>query len=146
MGSAAPMMANADTGHAPTSPVAASGGSAAGGAYNAVDRHRPPSPDVHDGASLASRVSEAALFSGADAAVMANAFRTALRKPNFTDRPDEEGESPDSDPSKREPDLLGAALNEEGRDIRSVGSSRGVRVETLSDAGDEDTIHEHHTR
>ena len=28
-------------------------------------------------------------------------------------------------------------LAEEGRDIRSVGSSRGVKVETLSDAADD---------
>lgn len=108
-------------------------------AYGAVATHRPPSPDVHDGASTVSRGSDAALFSGADAAVMADAFRTALRKPNFADRPVEEGESPESDPNNRpnkEPDLLNEALIEEGRDIRSVGSSRGVKVETLSDAGD----------
>jgi len=130
-------MANANN-NEPVSPVVAS-------AYGAVDRHRPPSPEVHDAASVVSRGSDAVLFSGADAAVMANAFRTALRKPNFTDRPDEEGESPDSDPNKlKTGDLLGAALNEEGRDIRSVGSSRGVRVETLSDAGDDnDTIQDH---
>ena len=68
-----------------------------------------------------------------------DAFRAALRKPNFADRPVEEGESPESDPNNRankESDLLNEALTEEGRDIRSVGSSRGVKVETLSDAGD----------
>ncbi len=137
MGSSTPMMANADNGGAPTSPVIAAG------AYGAVDRHRPPSPDMHDGASTMSRGSDAGLFSGADAAVMANAFRAALRKPNFADRPEEEGESPDSHAKNQEPDLLNATLNEEGRDIRSVGSSRGVRVETLSDAADNDTLQDH---
>ena len=137
MGSSTPMMANAEQGGEPTSPVIGAG------VYNAVDRHRPPSPEVQDGASTMSRGSDAGLFSGADAAVMANAFRAALRKPNFADRPDEEGESPDSNARNQEPDLLNAALNEEGRDIRSVGSSRGVRVETLSDAADNDTIQDH---
>lgn len=124
-------MANARNGGEPTSPVVAS-------AYGAVSTHRPPSPEIHDGASTMSRGSDAALFSGADAAVMADAFRAALRKPNFADRPVEEGESPDSDPNRpnKETALLNEALTEEGRDIRSVGSSRGVKVETLSDAGD----------
>lgn len=133
MGSATPMMANASAGE-PASPVVAS-------AYGAVGQHRPPSPEVHDGASTGSG-SDAALFSGADAAVMADAFRAALRKPNFMDRPVEEGESPDSDPNRKETNLLNEALTEEGRDIRSVDSSRGVKVETLSDAADRDTIQE----
>ncbi len=135
MGSSTPMMANAQE---PQSPLVAS-------AFP-VPTHRPPSPDVHDGASTMSHGSESApIFSGADAAVMADAFRAALRKPNFTGRPMEEGESPDSDPTNggnhREPGvLLDRELAEEGRDIRSVGSSRGVRVETLSDA---DTVQDH---
>jgi len=106
---------------------------------------RPHSPEVHDGASTMSRGSEAAPFSTSDAAVMADAFRTALRKPNFENRPDEEGESPDDHngagpgtPSRNF--LLTRELAEEGKDIRSVGSSRGVRVETLSDAADNETI------
>jgi hypothetical protein len=129
-------MRNADTGGEPTSPVVAPG-------FGATQQ-RPPSPEVHDGASAMSRGSDAALFSGADAAVMADAFRAALRKPNFAGRPVEEGESPDSDPSNTTggqqaggSGLLNRELAEEGRDIRSVGSSRGVRVETLSDAGDD---------
>jgi hypothetical protein len=133
MGSSTPMMANNDNG-GPTTPVIAAG------AYGAVDRHRPPSPEMHDGASTLSRGSDGGLFSVADAAVMANAFRAALRKPNFADRPEEEGESPDSNANNQAPDLLNATLNEEGRDIRSVGSSRGVRVETLSDEADNETI------
>lgn len=139
------MMRNAETGGGePTSPIVAS--AAMGGA---AAHPRAASPEVHDGASTMSRVSDAALFSGADAAVMADAFRAALRKPNFAGRPVEEGESPDSDPanSSGQPaggsGLLNRELAEEGRDIRSVGSSRGVKVETLSDAGDTNTIPEH---
>lgn len=136
MGSSTPMMRNAEHGE-PISPVTAT-------AYGAVHHHRPPSPEIHDGASTMSRNSDAGLFSGADAAVMADAFRAALRKPNFAGRPVEEGESPDSDPNNPandqhpEPGLLDRELAEEGRDIRSVGSSRGVKVETLSDAADDD--------
>jgi len=37
--------------------------------------------------------------------------------------------------------LMNRELAEEGRDIRSVGSSRGVTVETLSDHDDNHTIH-----
>jgi hypothetical protein len=64
---------------------------------------------------------------------MADAFRKMLRKPDFADRPVEEGESP-SGPEPEE--MIGRELAEEGRDIRSVSSERGVRVETLSDGGD----------
>ena len=74
-------------------------------------------------------------FSGADAAIMADAFRKALRKPDFAGGTIEEGDSPESQEPK-EHQLLSRELAEEGRDIRSVGSSRDVRVETLSDAGD----------
>ena len=136
------MMRNADTGGEPVSPVGG-GGTAAYGAIS----HRPPSPEVHDGASATSRVSDAALFSGADAAVMADAFRAALRKPNFASRPVEEGESPemelanDDGAGAEASGLLDRELAEEGRDIRSVGSSRGVKVETLSDAADDADDH-----
>ncbi|THH11643.1 hypothetical protein EW145_g514 [Phellinidium pouzarii] len=61
----------------------------------------------------------------------------ALRKPEFTDQPVEEGESPEA--MAEQPELLSRELAEEGRDIRSVGSSRDVRVETLSDGGDTTT-------
>ncbi|CAL1713061.1 unnamed protein product [Somion occarium] len=137
MGSASPMMANAHTGNTPQSPLLGGAAFAAG----AGGSHRPTSPDVHDGASTMSRVSEAAPFSGADAAVMADAFRTALRKPNFADQPVEEGESPDEGDTHPKPtELINRELAEEGRDIRSVSSSRGVKVETLSDT---DTVQDH---
>lgn len=89
-----------------------------------------------------SRGSDSAPFSGADAAVMANAFRDMLRKPNFVDRPVEEGDSPDE--QNVMPDaLLNRELAEEGRDIRSVSSSRGVKVETLNGEDDTDTVQDH---
>jgi len=74
-------------------------------------------------------------FSGADAAIMADAFRKALRKPDFAGRTIEEGDSPEA-LEQKEHLLLSRELAEEGRDIRSVGSSRDVRVETLTDAED----------
>lgn len=142
MGSSAPMMANAQTGNAPQSPLLAGAVLASAGATGS---HRPNSPDMHDGASTVSRGSESAPFSGADAAVIADAFRTTLRKFNFADRPVMEGDSPDEEDPGEPESLAGSAaphlgeimlsrqLAEEGRDIRSVSSSRGVKVETLSD-------------
>lgn len=128
MGSSTPMMQNA---REPQSPVTGAG-SIAGGAAAPL---RPRSPD-NDGASTMSHGSEAAPFSGADAAVMADAFRAALRKPNFADRPMEEGESPETDPptnavSRAGEMIMGRELAEEGRNIQSVDSSRGVTVQSL---------------
>jgi hypothetical protein len=65
---------------------------------------------------------------------MADAFRKALRKPDFTDNPVEEGEGGSQQPNNG--GLLNRELAEEGRDIRSVESSRGVQVETLRDTGE----------
>jgi len=100
---------------------------------------RPPSVGSPDGASTISHTHSAGdsgPFSGADAAIMADAFRKALRKPDFAARPIEEGDSPEA-PDERESELISRELAEEGRDIRSVSSSRGVKVETMSDgAGD----------
>lgn len=139
MNSASPMMANAATGATAQSPLL--GGAALGGAAGTAEtgEGRATSPtEGHDGASTMSRVSADGLFSGADAAIMAAAFRSALRKPDFADRPGDEGESPEGSGATGPSELLGQELAEEGRDIRSVGSSRGVRVETLSDAADDD--------
>jgi hypothetical protein len=89
----------------------------------------------NDGSSMISHAhSSETPFSGADAAIMADAFRKALRKPDFAG-PIEEGDSPEGQEQK-DNRLLSRELAEEGRDIRSVGSSRDVRVETLSDAED----------
>ena len=83
---------------------------------------------THDGASTDS----GGPFSGADALIMAQAFRTTLRKPDFVGQPVEEGDSPNHNDD--EEDIVGTAfskeLAEEGKDIRSVSSSRGVKVET----------------
>ncbi|KAI0917378.1 hypothetical protein AcW1_007424 [Taiwanofungus camphoratus] len=136
MNSASPMMANAATGNTPQSPLL---GAVAGGMAGASGR--PTSPDGHDGASTISRTSDAAPFSGADAAIMAAAFRSALRKPDFANQPGDEGESPDDNTESTRPSgLLSQELAEEGRDIRSVGSSRGVRVETLNSDDDATTV------
>ncbi|PPQ85997.1 hypothetical protein CVT26_012754 [Gymnopilus dilepis] len=100
---------------------------------------------THDGASTIS--DSGGPFSGADAAIMADAFRKMLRKPDFASRPVEEGESPEQPEGEAEGDegivgvgsappphpgesVLRGELAEEGRDIRSVSSSRGVKVET----------------
>lgn len=106
----------------------------------------------NDDASMVSHAQSAAhsagdsgLFSGADAAIMADAFRKVLRKPDFAGgAPIEEGESPESQEVPRQQDhrLMNWELAEEGRDIRSVGSSRGVRVETAGDNDGASTVHE----
>ncbi|KAJ3733321.1 hypothetical protein DFJ43DRAFT_224375 [Lentinula guzmanii] len=135
MGSSSPMMAHVQS---PGSPLLAGGveGPSSIG-HGATGLQRAPSVVSPDGASSISHggsAGEGGPFSGADAAIIANAFRTMLRKPDFADAPVEEGESPDSQEHGRVE--LNRELAEEGRDIRSVSSSRGVRVETLSDDGD----------
>lgn len=140
MGSASPMMANA--GQEPGSPLLA--GAVIGRHPSSV--RDAPSLMLHDGASTISRTGSAANnegpFSGADAAIMADAFRKMLRKPDFAGRPVEEGDSPENPEQKEE--MISRELAEEGRDIRSVRSERGVKVETLSDSGD--TVQDSHGR
>ncbi|KAJ7366641.1 hypothetical protein DFH08DRAFT_680431 [Mycena albidolilacea] len=145
MGSSSPMMAN--TGTSAAAPLLA-GAAIPGRHASTATSHGGAAPSVvsPDGASTISRAGSAGdpgPFSGADAAIMADAFRKALRKPDFAGRPVEEGESPEHDEGgaeANEDELLRGELADEGRDIRSVGSSRGVHVETLSDSGD--TAHE----
>ena len=98
-------------------------GAAAGGAAG-VQRDSSVRYLGTDGASVLSG-SDAGPFSGADAAIVADAFRQALRKPDFAGRPVEEGESPEN---REEEGLITRELAEEGRDIRSVSSARDVRV------------------
>ncbi|KAF8500899.1 hypothetical protein F5888DRAFT_1609824, partial [Russula emetica] len=121
IGSASPMITG--PGAAPQSPM-----------MEPAPALRPASlSSPNDGSSMISHShSTETPFSGADAAIMADAFRKALRKPDFVGRTIEEGDSPESQEQK-EHRLLSRELAEEGRDIRSVGSSRDVRVETLSD-------------
>lgn len=135
MGSASPMMAKAGH-HSPLLAAAALPVHDQPGDSHSRAGHNAPSLVMHDGASTSSRAGsagEAGPFSGADAAIMADAFRKMLRKPDFAGRPEGE-ESPDSHPERKE-EILNRELAEEGRDMRSVSSSRGVKVETLSDAG-----------
>ncbi|KAG7440837.1 uncharacterized protein BT62DRAFT_909654 [Guyanagaster necrorhizus] len=131
MGSSSPMMAH--VGNSPGSPLLAA---AAGEPQSSVGHgQRAPSIVSPDGASTVSgSAGDAGPFSGADAAIMADAFRKALRKPDFMDVAVEEGDSPGN--NDRQGELLNRELADEGRDIRSVSSSRGVRVETMSDSGD----------
>ena len=74
-------------------------------------------------------------LSGADAAIIADAFRKKLRKPDFAVRSVDEGDTN----GERERDteaagnvVLSRELAEEGRDIRYVSSSKGVKVESQS--------------
>jgi len=134
MGSSTPMMANVQKSNSPQLPLLA----AAVAGRTSSEYHRPSSIVSPDGVSDISRAHSAGdqgPFSGADAAIMADAFRKALRKPEFADATVEEPEE------RKEDTLINRELAEEGRDIRSVSSSRGYRVETLSDAGD--TVQHH---
>ncbi|KAG8904609.1 hypothetical protein FRB99_001482 [Tulasnella sp. 403] len=154
LGSSSPMMVQAPTSENPHSPATMT---SAG--HNFARMGAPPviaapvmpgaaavrSNSLHysglnDGASTQS-ASDAGPFSGQDAAIMADAFRMALRKPDFGSRPVEESESPeasgntpeDAQATVAEPDVLSRELAEEGRDIRSVSSVRGVTVQSLED-------------
>lgn len=149
MGSASPMVQK-DVG--PHSPLlgAEAGAAAAGGILGAGaaghERRRSAgsivSPDGTSSVSGAHGSEGAGPFTGADAAIMADAFRQALRKPDFASRPVEEGESPEAKAEDSEESggtekravgqghgLLSQELADEGRDIRSVSSSRGVTIE-----------------
>ncbi|KAG6333816.1 hypothetical protein ID866_5276 [Astraeus odoratus] len=137
MGSASPMMADAHHQHSPNLPLLVGAGPGGVVGRASSEHHRPTSIVSPDGVSEVSRAhstGDSGPFSGADAAIMADAFRKALRKPDFAGAPMEENED-------RKDDVINRELAEEGRDIRSVGSSRGVRVETLSDTGD--TVQNH---
>jgi len=70
------------------------------------------------------------MISTNEAAYMADAFRKALRRPDFADRPQEEGESPETNAVQTEERLLQSELAVEGQNIRSVSSERGVKVVT----------------
>ncbi|KAG6836468.1 hypothetical protein H0H93_007748 [Arthromyces matolae] len=110
MGSASPMMANAG---GPSSPLLGGVAAAVAGSVTGHD-------GVRDGASVHDGASTEAPFSGEDAAIMADAFRKMLRKPDFAARRAEEGESPNSPDEEGKESILGRELAEEGRDIQSV--------------------------
>jgi hypothetical protein len=72
---------------------------------------------------------EPGLTTGADAAIMADAFRMALRKFDLMNGTPEESSE---ERARKETKVLNEELAEEGRDIRSVSSSQGVKVEVQS--------------
>lgn len=86
---------------------------------------------VNDGASIVSG-SDTGMLSGADALIVAGAFRRAMREPDFSGRPVEEDESPDQPEMSPELErqLINQELAKEGRDIRSVSSARDVKVQS----------------
>lgn len=138
IGSSSPMMANAQNSNSPQLPLLGAGLVGATAGRTSSEHHRPASIISPDGASDISRAHSAGdtgPFSGADAAIMADAFRKALRKPDFAGPPVEEAED------HRDDAIMSRELAEEGRDLRSVSSSRGVKVETLSETGD--TVQDH---
>lgn len=138
MGSSSPMMANAQNSNSPQLPLLGAGLAGAAAGRTSSEHHRPGSIVSPDGASDVSRAHSAGdtgPFSGADAAIMADAFRKALRKPDFAGPAVEEAED------HRDDAIMSRELAEEGRDIRSVSSSRGVKVETLSETGG--TVQDH---
>lgn len=94
---------------------------------------------VHAGTDGAStRSAETGPISGQDAAIMASAFRAMMRKPDFASRPEEEGESPEERNAREQAEMMKEQLAEEGRDIQSVRSERGVRVHNTAEDGSED--------
>jgi hypothetical protein len=141
MGSSSPMMANVQKSHSPQLPLLGGVGLAAvTGGRTSSEQHRPGSIVSPDGASEISRahsMGDSGPFSGADAAIMADAFRKALRKPDFAGPPVDEADD------RRDDAIMNRELKEEGRDLRSVSSSRGVRVETLGDDDTADTVQDH---
>lgn len=127
------MMTESPAAHQAVSPLLGAKGSATGEAPVLVTGGAGPSgpheKTTGDDGSLISRsnsAQESGLFSGADAAIMADAFRMALRKPEFMGGSPEENSE---EKERQETELLNKELAEEGRDIRSVSSSRGVKVE-----------------
>ncbi|KAG8852788.1 hypothetical protein FRB91_005920 [Serendipita sp. 411] len=122
IGSESPMI------QAPGAPLSPAAGSLTGIAASPPVRHAP-SIRYTDVNSVGSRANSAAegVITGSDAAIISDAFRKALRKPDFADRPQEEGESPEQN-GETEGLLMDRELAEEGKNIRSVASERGVRV------------------
>lgn len=97
-----------------------------------------------EGAS-ASSISEGPIISGIQAAAVADAFRAAMRKPEFT-RPEEESDTPESEatnPTQTHSQFLAQELKGEGLGLKAVDKRRSYHLE-----GDE-SVHEgdetHHT-
>ncbi|KAJ7620995.1 hypothetical protein FB45DRAFT_132484 [Roridomyces roridus] len=114
----------------PASGAAGAGGGLARDTSGASHAQRTVSPD----SSLSRSADHAHPFSGADAAIMAAAFRTGLRRPLSAEI--EEGEaltrtqSPDPTHAHERESLLMSMGSEVGADIRSVESLRRVREQS----------------
>lgn len=94
---------------------------------------------TNDGASIMSGSDNTStapgMLSGADAMIVADAFRQAMRNPDLSGRPVEEDESPPEEKATNpvnEKVLISEELKREGRDIRTVPSARDVRVQGTS--------------
>jgi len=127
MGSESPMMATATAD--PSSPITHESSYAGHHTVLPTLARSPPSIQP-DKMSVHSKGTAEPVISTNEAAYMADAFRKALRRPDFTDRPQEEGESPESNAVPTDEQLLKRELAGEGRDIMSVSSERGVKVVT----------------
>lgn len=127
MGSESPMI---QAPGAPLSPAAASTSVGHSGTAAVVPLMRNAPSIRYNDDSINSRENSGTAnpegaITGSDAAIMADAFRKALRKPEFN----EEGESPETQGTgETETLLLNRELAEEGQNIRSVSSERGVKV------------------
>lgn len=93
---------------------------------------------LNDGASMMSgsdTTTNPGMLSGADAMIVADAFRQAMRNPDLSGRPvEEDGESP-PEAKESEKALMNEELKREGRDIRTVPSARDVRVQGATPPG-----------
>ncbi|KAG8714705.1 hypothetical protein FRC09_017343, partial [Ceratobasidium sp. 395] len=77
--------------------------------------------------------SEPSLISGQDALIMASAFRQMMRKPDFTMRPDEEGESPEDKYVREQAEMIKEQLLEDGKKIIGVRRERGVSIQEINE-------------
>lgn len=112
----------------PNSPLL---GGVAGVAGHRTSSHLGHSVNADAASQHSHGTGEAGPFSSADAAIMADAFRKALRKPEFgKGTTPEEGDSPSQ---QEENDLMNQQLAEDGQDLRRVDSSREVNVQRRGD-------------
>lgn len=126
MGSESPMM------QAPGGPVSPAAASTSAGHTGIISLPPPvrnaPSIRYNDDSIHSGSANAEGAITGSDAAIMADAFRKALRKPDFA-QTHEEGESPETQGTgETEGLLLNRELAEEGQNIRSVSSERGVKI------------------
>ena len=127
-----PMMAAAATAD-PSSPITHKSGGA-GLQTVLATLVRSPLSLHQDRSTVHSKGTTDPTISTHGAASMADAFRKALRRPDFVDPQPEDGEAPDSNAVHTEERLLRSELDGEGREIMGVDSERGVTVVTDGEA------------